>query len=55
LATTCIPCPTVAEAFAAHREQPPFKKFVDHIVPNVIANMDLLLRSAPSIAANLPA
>ena len=42
------------EAFAAHREQPPFKKFVDHIVPNVIASMDLLLRSAPSLAANVP-
>jgi quinol monooxygenase YgiN len=42
------------EAAAAHREQPPFKRFVDHIVPNVVANMDLLLRSAPSVAANVP-
>jgi (4S)-4-hydroxy-5-phosphonooxypentane-2,3-dione isomerase len=42
------------EAFAAHCDGPPFKKFVDHIVPNVIANMDVLLRSAQSIAANVP-
>ncbi len=41
------------ESFAVHREAPPFKRFVDHIIPNVIASMDVLLRSAPSIAANV--
>jgi quinol monooxygenase YgiN len=40
------------EAFAAHCEGAPFKKFMDHIVPNVIATMDALLQSAPAIAAN---
>ena len=42
------------EAFAAHCDGAPFKRFVDHIVPNVIASMDLLLGSAQSVAANIP-
>jgi (4S)-4-hydroxy-5-phosphonooxypentane-2,3-dione isomerase len=41
-------------AFAAHREAAPFKKFVEHVVPNVIATMDVLLRSATPLASNVP-
>ena len=44
-----------AEAFAAHREGAPFKKFVDEIVPNVIAKIEFLLRDAAAIATNVQA
>ena len=42
------------EAYSTHCEGAPVKKLMDHIVPNVIANMDVLLQGVPSIAANIP-
>ena len=41
-------------AYSTHCEGAPVKKLIDHIVPNVIANMDVLLQGVPSIAANIP-
>jgi quinol monooxygenase YgiN len=41
-----------ADAFAVHRDGPPFKRFVEEIVPNVIADIEFLLRGATSVAAN---
>jgi len=41
------------EAFAAHREGAPFKKSVEHILPDVIAKMGFLSESASSVAANV--
>ncbi len=35
-------------AFAADRDGEPYKRFVDHIVPNVVDKMDFLFRSASS-------
>jgi quinol monooxygenase YgiN len=40
------------DAFARHRDGAPFKAFVDHIVPNVVASMDFLVRSASPAATN---
>ncbi len=40
------------EAFERHRDGAPFKAFVDHIIPNVIASMDFLVRSASPVATN---
>jgi quinol monooxygenase YgiN len=40
------------DAFTAHCEAAPFKTFVDHIVSNVVARMDVLLRSAVPSSTN---
>jgi quinol monooxygenase YgiN len=40
-------------AFATHRDGEPFKRFVDHIVPNVVDTMDFLFRSASPVAVNI--
>ena len=41
------------EAFDAHRAGAPFVRFVEHVVPNVIASIEFLLRSATPVAANV--
>jgi len=40
------------EAFERHRDGAPYKAFVDHIIPNVIASIDFLVRSALPVASN---
>ena len=40
-------------AFAAHRDGEPYKRFVDHIVPNVVDKMDFLFRSASPVVVNV--
>jgi quinol monooxygenase YgiN len=40
------------EAFDLHKAGEPFTRFVDYVVPNVIASMDFLLRKADAAASN---
>ncbi len=39
-------------AFASHCGAKPFKKFVDHFVPNVITNIEFLVQSGSPLAVN---
>lgn len=43
-----------AKAYSTHCEGAPVKKLMDHILPNVIATMDVLLQGVSSVAANTP-
>ena len=42
-----------SEAFQAHCDAPPFKKFVSDVSPTLVAKMDVLLKSAEALASNV--